>query len=109
MAGERGAVADLDSDDIDDDPWLTVAEIAEELRANPATVRLWVSKGTLPAKRAGQRKLLIRRSDLDRMLAVTRGEPAAGGYQPRPPDPRYPRGTAPPEPNRHMFKAHLYP
>ena len=51
-----------------EDPWLTVAEIANELRVNPATVRLWVSKGTLPAMRAGQRKLLIRRSDLDRML-----------------------------------------
>jgi len=49
---------------------LTVAEIAEELRVNPATVRLWISKGTLPAKRAGQRKLLIRRSDLDHMLEV---------------------------------------
>lgn len=48
-----------------------MAEIAEELRVNPATVRLWVSKGTLPAQRAGQRKLLIRRSALDRMLRVT--------------------------------------
>lgn len=71
-----------------DDPWLTVAEIADELRVNPATVRLWVSKGALPAKRAGQRKLLIRRSDLDHMLEVTRGDPPATGYQPRPRDPR---------------------
>lgn len=52
----------------DDDPWLTIAEIAEELRVNPATVRLWVSKGILPARRAGRRKLLVRRSDLDVML-----------------------------------------
>jgi hypothetical protein len=36
------------SRDVDDDPWLTVAEIARELRINPATVRLWVSKGRLP-------------------------------------------------------------
>jgi excisionase family DNA binding protein len=50
------------------DPWLTVAEIADELRVNPATVRLWISKGLLPAKRAGRRKLLVRRSDLDEML-----------------------------------------
>jgi excisionase family DNA binding protein len=108
MAGERGAVSDLDSDDIDDDPWLTVAEIAEELRVNPATVRLWVSKGTLPAKRAGQRKLLIRRSDLDRMLAVTRGEPAARGYQPRPRDPRYPRRPPPPQSIRQLSSADLH-
>ena len=65
------------------DPWLTVAEIAEELRVNPATVRLWVSKGTLPATRAGRRKLLIRRSDLDRMLEVTRSENPAGGFLPQ--------------------------
>ena len=53
-------VSDPDPDPVDGDPWLTVAEIADELRVNPATVRLWISKGRLPAKRAGQRKLLIR-------------------------------------------------
>jgi excisionase family DNA binding protein len=57
--------------DLADDPWLTLAEIAEELRVNPATVRLWVSRGRLKAMRAGQRKLLVRRSELDRMLAAT--------------------------------------
>ena len=55
----------------DDDPWLTLAEIAEELRVNPATVRLWVSRGRLKATRAGQRKLLVRRSELERMLTPT--------------------------------------
>ena len=54
-----------------DDPWLTVAEIAEELRVNPATIRLWVSKGKLAARRAGQRKLLVQRSELDRMLEAS--------------------------------------
>ena len=52
-----------------DDPWLTVAEISEELRCSPATVRSWISRGALPATRPGQRKLLVRRSDLDRMLS----------------------------------------
>jgi excisionase family DNA binding protein len=79
-----------------EDPWLTVAEIAAELRVNPATVRLWVSKGTLPATRAGQRKLLIRRSDLDLMLEAIRGKPPATGYQPRPRDPRHPGQMGPP-------------
>jgi len=51
------------------DPWLTLAEIAEELRMSPATIRSWISKGTLRAMRAGQRKWLVRRSELDRMLA----------------------------------------
>ena len=72
-----------DVDDVDDDPWLTVAEIAAELRVNPATVRLWISKGTLPAKRAGQRKLLIRRSHLDRMLEMIRREQHPVGPRPQ--------------------------
>jgi excisionase family DNA binding protein len=53
------------------DPWLTLAEIAAELRVNPATVRQWVSKGQLKASRAGVRKWIVRRSDLDRMLDET--------------------------------------
>lgn len=82
------------SDDLEpdsaDDPWLTVAEIAEELRVNPATVRLWVSKGALPATRAGRRKLLIRRADLDRMLDHVQPErPAVGPRPPRHPRPPY--------------------
>ena len=82
---------DLDHDDLtDEDPWLTVAEIADELRVNPATVRLWISKGTLPATRAGQRKLLVRRSDLDRMLdAIRRGQAPVGPRPPRSSHPRY--------------------
>jgi excisionase family DNA binding protein len=67
-------VSGSELDNVDGDPWLTMAEIAEALRVNPATVRLWVSKGTLPATRAGKRKLLIRRSDLDRMLEAIRLE-----------------------------------
>jgi len=57
------------------DPWLTLAEIAAELRVNPATVRLWISRGQLDATRPGRRKLLVRRSELDRMLA----QPGAEG------------------------------
>ena len=73
---------DVPPEDLED-PWLTVAEIASELRVNPATVRLWVSKGTLPATRAGQRKLLIRRSDLDAMIEAIRSQAPAPGRQPR--------------------------
>ncbi|MHB8696004.1 MAG: helix-turn-helix domain-containing protein [Solirubrobacteraceae bacterium] len=52
----------------DPDPWLTIAEIADELHLTPAAIRLWISKGMLLAKRAGMRKLLVHRSDLDWML-----------------------------------------
>jgi excisionase family DNA binding protein len=91
-----------------EDPWLTVAEIADELRVNPATVRLWVSKGTLPAKRAGQRKLLIRRSDLDRMLEATRREPPAPRYQPRLRDSRYPWRSPAPQSIRQLSTADIH-
>jgi excisionase family DNA binding protein len=64
-AGDLPAQHDLDAPE---DPWLTLAEIAVELRVNPATVRLWIARGRLPATRPGQRKLLVRRSDVDRML-----------------------------------------
>jgi excisionase family DNA binding protein len=76
-----------DRRDAADDPWLTLAEIAAELRINPATVRLWISRGRLKAKRAGQRKLLVQRSELDRMLDTadpSRQPPT----QPRVPSPR---------------------
>jgi len=77
----------------DQDPWLTLAEIADELRVSPATVRLWVSQGRLEATRAGARKWLVRRSELDRMLGVERspsgpGEvPSVSGDPYRPPTP----------------------
>jgi excisionase family DNA binding protein len=58
----------INDPDAQDDPWMTLAEIAEELRMSPATIRSWISKGTLRAMRAGQRKWLVRRSELDRML-----------------------------------------
>lgn len=95
------------------DPWLTLAEIAEELRVNPATVRQWVSKGQLKASRAGVRKWIVRRSDLDRMLAETnsspddvldrvqRGEPPQlAASPPRRPDPSVEEDTEPAPPRK---------
>lgn len=65
---------------MDRDPWLTLAEVADELRVNPSTVRLWVSQGRLPASRVGRRKWLVRRSELQRLIA------SAESTQPRPAD-----------------------
>jgi excisionase family DNA binding protein len=74
-----------------DDPWLTLAEVADELRVNPSTVRSWVSQGRLSASRAGRRKWLVRRSELEGMLASKRSAepwPADAGAGPvRPPMP----------------------
>lgn len=95
------------------DPWLTLAEIADELRVNPATVRQWVSKGQLKASRAGVRKWIVRRSDLDRMLdetnsspddvldRVQRGEPPQlAAPPPRRPDPDAEGDTEPASPRK---------
>ena len=60
-------MSDLDPDRADD-PWMTIAEFAAEMRVRPVTVRSWIAKGQLRATRAGQRKWLVRRSELTRML-----------------------------------------
>jgi excisionase family DNA binding protein len=77
-----------------DDPWLTPTEIAKEIRVNAATIRLWISKGLLPATRAGQRKLLVRRSEVIRLLAEKSSAGAVNPYR-RSQHPRY-AGTAEP-------------
>jgi excisionase family DNA binding protein len=78
------------------DPWLTLAEIAEELRVNPATVRQWVTRGQLHASRAGVRKWIVRRSELERMLAATRpAADASSRVEQHPDEPRSERPAAP--------------
>jgi excisionase family DNA binding protein len=66
-----------------EDPFLTVAEVAEILRLNQQTIRNWIDAGSLPAVRIG-RRVRIKRSDLDRLLAdgyhaTHAAEPAASG------------------------------
>jgi excisionase family DNA binding protein len=63
---------------------MTIAEFAEEMRVRPVTVRSWIAKGQLKATRAGQRKWLVRRSELARMLEQDDGVVAL----PPPPAPR---------------------
>jgi excisionase family DNA binding protein len=72
-----------------DDPWMTIAEFADEMRVRPVTVRSWIAKGQLTATRAGQRKWLVRRSELARMLGQGDDVPAL------PPPPVSPRVEIP--------------
>jgi excisionase family DNA binding protein len=51
----------------EEDPWLTVPQVSEELKLHPATVRAWVKAGRLAAVRAG-RTWRVRRSEVDRAL-----------------------------------------
>ena len=51
----------------EEDPWLTVPQVSDELKLHPATVRAWVNSGRLAAVRAG-RTWRVRRSEVDRAL-----------------------------------------
>jgi excisionase family DNA binding protein len=51
----------------DDDPWLTVPEVSQQLKLHPATIRAWVNSGRLAAVRAG-RTWRVRRSEVERAL-----------------------------------------
>ena len=66
----------------DDDPWLTVPQVSEQLKLHPATVRAWVKSGRLAAARAG-RTWRVRRSEVDRAL-LSDASPAYGLPHPAP-------------------------
>jgi excisionase family DNA binding protein len=58
---------------MDDEPTLTVAEVAERLRVNPETVRVWLRQGKMRGARLGGTKAGYRipASEVTRLL---RGE-----------------------------------
>ncbi len=51
-----------------EETYLTVAEVAGMLKLNQQTVRNWIDQGSLPAVRVG-RRVRIKRSDFERVLA----------------------------------------
>jgi excisionase family DNA binding protein len=51
----------------EDDPWLTVQQVSDELKIHPATVRVWIKQDRLRAVRAGK-GFRVRRSEVDRAL-----------------------------------------
>ena len=59
-----------------DERYLTPAEVAEELRVTVVTVRRWIASGTLRASKAGPRRWMIRRADLDAFLSAKAGQEA---------------------------------
>ncbi len=58
---------------------LTVADLAAALRLKPATVRRMAARGEIGYHRLNGKDLRFTRADVDRLLARTRIEPAAGG------------------------------
>jgi excisionase family DNA binding protein len=53
----------------EEDPFLTVDEVAAMLRLNPQTVRNTIDRGELAAVRVGPRRVRVRKSALDRFIA----------------------------------------
>jgi excisionase family DNA binding protein len=51
-----------------EEEYLTVAEVAGNLKLNQQTVRNWIDRGELPALRVG-RRVRIKRSDYERYLS----------------------------------------
>jgi excisionase family DNA binding protein len=51
-----------------DEQYLTPAQVAERAQVTDVTVRRWIASGELAAAKAGPRRWLIKRSDLDSFL-----------------------------------------
>jgi excisionase family DNA binding protein len=51
-----------------DSEFLTVAEVAELLKLNQQTIRNWIDAGKLPHVRVGERRVRIKRADLDALI-----------------------------------------
>jgi excisionase family DNA binding protein len=57
----------------EDDPFVTVPQIARELGVTEVSVRTWIREGRLRAIKAG-RSYRVRRSDLEKMTRFGGGE-----------------------------------
>ena len=52
-----------------EEQYLTPAQVAQELQVTVVTVRRWIANRELRATKAGPRRWMIRRSDLDEFMA----------------------------------------
>jgi excisionase family DNA binding protein len=78
-----------------DEQLLTPAQVAEELQVTVVTVRRWINSGALAASKAGPRRWMVRRSDLDAFLAGSaRDKPAVEPSE----DPSFRKHLVMPEP-----------
>lgn len=61
-----------------DEGYVVVAKAAELLRVSRSTLWRWIDQGELPAYRFGQRRVLIKQADLEKLITPARGEKGAG-------------------------------
>jgi excisionase family DNA binding protein len=74
---------------------LTPSQVAEELHVTVVTVRRWINSGSLRASKAGPRRWMIRRSDLNAFLSASaHDEPPAEPSE----DPSFRKHLVIPEP-----------
>jgi len=75
-----------DSPTRDPDPyeWLSVEEVSDELSVHQVTVRDWINRGLLDAKKMGRRRWRIQRQALREFL--DRGGSSRADEEPPPPD-----------------------
>ena len=60
--------------------YISVAEAAQRLKVSRSTLWRWISQGELPAYHFGQRRVMIKQDDLDRLLTPIKGK--KGGAMP---------------------------
>ena len=75
-----------DSPARDPDPyeWLTVEQVSTQLSVHQVTVRDWINRGLLDAKKAGRRRWRVQRQALQAFL--DRGGSSRADQEPPPPD-----------------------
>jgi excisionase family DNA binding protein len=59
--------------------FLTVAEIADDLKVNQQTVRNWIDRGELPAVRIGARRIRVTEEALERFIEAGSAPSDGGG------------------------------
>lgn len=61
-----------------DEEYVTMAEAARLLQVHISTIRRWIDSGELIAHRVGQRRVLIKRADLTKLIVPARIEQEKG-------------------------------
>jgi excisionase family DNA binding protein len=66
-----------------DEQYVSTAEAAKLLGVHIATIRRWIDSGELPAHRVGERRILIKRADLAKLITPARAQQEKGGEMSR--------------------------
>jgi excisionase family DNA binding protein len=62
-----------------DEHYVSASEAAKLLRVHISTIRRWIDSGELPAHRIGERRILIKRADLAKLITPARAQQEKAG------------------------------